>query len=215
MKIQFFGAAQTVTGSMHLLEVNGKKFLLDCGLYQGKRKEAYEINKSFPFEPKEVNTMLLSHAHIDHTGNIPNIVKKGFTGHIYATSATVDLCQIMLRDSAFLQERDVKFVNKKRLRHNQALFEPLYAVEDVEKAMQNFIGLQYDRAIEAAPGVTVTFRDAGHILGSAGVVLEIKEGGKFVRLGFSGDIGRPDMPVIRDPNILQDLDIFNNGKHIW
>ena len=152
--------------------------------------------------------MLLSHAHIDHAGNIPNIVKNGFTGHIYTTTATVDLCQIMLRDSAFLQERDVKFVNKKRLKHNKALFEPLYTVEDAEKAMKNFIGLQYDKTIEAVPGVTATFRDAGHILGSAGIVLEIQERSKMVRLGFSGDIGRADMPVIRDPNILQELDIL-------
>ncbi|MGB8321255.1 MAG: MBL fold metallo-hydrolase [Ignavibacteriaceae bacterium] len=208
MKIQFFGAAQTVTGSMHLLHVNGKKILLDCGLYQGRRKEAYEINKNIPFDPAGINVMFLSHAHIDHSGNIPNLVKNGFKGHIYTTSATVDLCQVMLRDSAYLQERDVKFVNKKRIKQNKVPFEPLYSEEDVENAMQNFIGVQYDKTIEAAPGVNVVFRDAGHILGSAGIVLDIKENGKLIRLGFSGDIGRPDMPVIRDPNILQDLDVL-------
>ena len=142
MKIQFTGAAQTVTGSRHLLTVNGKKILLDCGLYQGRRKEAYEINKKFPFNPADIDVLLLSHAHIDHSGNIPNLVKNGFNGHIYATSATVDLCQIMLRDSAFLQEKDVKFVNKKRAKQNKTLFEPLYEMEDVEKSMQHFIGLQ-------------------------------------------------------------------------
>ena len=208
MKIQFFGAAQTVTGSMHLLHVNGKKILLDCGLYQGRRKEAYEINKNIPFNPASINVMFLSHAHIDHSGNIPNLVKNGFKGHIYTTSATVDLCQVMLRDSAYLQERDVKFVNKKRIKQNKVPFEPLYSEEDVEHAMQNFIGVQYDKTIEAVPGVNVAFRDAGHILGSAGIVLDIEENGKITRLGFSGDIGRPDMPVIRDPNILRDLDVL-------
>jgi metallo-beta-lactamase family protein len=208
LKIQFCGAAQTVTGSMHLLHINGKKILLDCGLYQGRRKEAYEINKNFLFNPADINVMLLSHAHIDHSGNIPNLVKNGFNGHIYATSATVDLCQVMLRDSAYLQERDVKFVNKKRLKQNKVPFEPLYTGEDVEKAMKNFIGIQYDKSIEVMPGVSAVFRDAGHILGSAGIALDINENGRIIRLGFSGDIGRPDMPVIEDPNILQDLEVL-------
>ena len=208
MKIQFYGAAQEVTGSQHLLSINGKKILLDCGLYQGKRKEAFEINKNLPFNPAEIDIMLLSHAHIDHSGNIPNLVKSGFRGKIYATSATVDLCQIMLRDSAYLQERDVKFVNKKRLKQNKNLFEPLYSSEDVEEAMSNFIGVQYDKAVEIAPSIIATFRDAGHILGSAGISIEIKENGKLTRLGFTGDIGRTEMPVLRDPNILTDLDIL-------
>jgi metallo-beta-lactamase family protein len=208
LKIQFLGAAQTVTGSMHYLQINGKKILLDCGLYQGKRKEAYEINKNLSFDPSSIDVMFLSHAHIDHSGNIPNLVKNGFSGHIYTTSATVDLCQVMLRDSAYLQERDVKYVNKKRIKQNKVPFEPLYTEEDVEKAMHNFIGIQYDKNIDTAPGVNVVFRDAGHILGSAGIVLEIRENGKFTRLGFSGDIGRPDTPVIRDPNILQELDVL-------
>ena len=206
MKIQFIGAAQTVTGSQHLLEINGKKILLDCGLYQGRRKEAYEVNKNFLFDPEKIDVMLLSHAHIDHTGNIPHLVKSGFKGHIYTTSATVDLCQIMLRDSAYLQERDLKFVNRQRSKENKNLFEPLYTIEDVEASMGNFIGVQYDKTIEVAPGVKATWRDAGHILGSAGILLEIRDNGKFIRLGFSGDIGRPEMPVIRDPDILNDLD---------
>jgi len=206
LKIQFFGAAQEVTGSQHLLTVNGKKILLDCGLYQGKRKEAFEKNRNFPFNPAEINVMLLSHAHIDHSGNIPTLVKNGFTGHIYATTATVDLCQIMLRDSAYLQERDVKFVNKKRIKQNQNPFEPLHTIEDVEKAMHSFIGVQYDKSVEIIPGVTATFRDAGHILGSAGISLEIREDGKYTRLGFSGDVGRNEMPILQDPNILTDLD---------
>ncbi|QQS38158.1 MAG: MBL fold metallo-hydrolase [Ignavibacteriales bacterium] len=206
MKIQFIGAAHTVTGSQHLLTINGKKILLDCGLYQGKRKEAFEINRNFNFIPAQIDSLIVSHAHIDHTGNIPNLVRQGFDGPIFATSATVDLCNIMLRDSAFLQEKDVKFVNKKRSKQNKKLFEPLYTIEDVEKSISNFIGIQYDKMFEVIPGVKVTFRDAGHILGSAGVLLEINENGKNYRIGFSGDIGRTDTPILRDPNILTDLD---------
>ena len=208
LKIQFCGAAHDVTGSQHLITINGKKILLDCGLYQGKRKLAFEVNKNFPFNPADVDVMLLSHAHIDHSGNIPNLVKNGFKGNIFATSATVDLCQVMLRDSAYLQTKDVKFVNKKRLKQNKNPFEPLYTIDDVEIAMKNFIAVQYDRAIEIAPGVNATFVDAGHILGSAGILLEINEDGKFTRLAFSGDIGRPEMPIINDPKIIGDLDVL-------
>ncbi len=208
MKIQFFGAAQTVTGSQHLLSINGKKILLDCGLYQGKRKEAFELNRNFPFNPSDVDVLILSHAHIDHSGNLPNLVKHGFDGPIYATSATVDLCQIMLRDSAYIQERDVEFVNKKRIRRNQNPFEPLYSIQDVESAMTHFIGVQYNKIIEIAPGVKLQFIDAGHILGSAGIILEAEEHGKKVRFCFSGDIGRPDMPVIRNPVLPSDLDVL-------
>ena len=178
MKIQFFGAAQTVTGSQHLLSVNGKKILLDCGLFQGRRKAAHRINNNFGFDPSEVDIMLLSHAHIDHSGNIPNLVKRGFRGHIYTTAATVDLCQIMLRDSAHLQEMDVKWINKRRRRRNEPEIEPLYTSEDVEKAMMLFVGIQYDHPFEVAPGIKVTYRDAGHILGSAGILLEINENGR-------------------------------------
>jgi metallo-beta-lactamase family protein len=206
MKIKFCGAGQTVTGSQHLISVNGKKILLDCGLSQGKRKESFEINKNFPFDPSSLDVMLLSHAHLDHSGNIPHLIKSGFKGHIYSTSATLDLCQLMLRDSAFLQEKDVKFVNKKRIRQNKNPFEPLYTIDDVEKAMLSFIGVQYDKKIELFPGISATFIDAGHILGSAGILLEIIENGKTIRLGFSGDVGRPEMPILRDPIPLQNLD---------
>lgn len=208
MKIQFFGAAQTVTGSQHLLSINGKKILLDCGLYQGKRKEAFEINRNFLFNPSDVDVMILSHAHIDHSGNIPNLVKNGFSGQIYATSATVDLCQIMLRDSAYIQERDVEFVNKKRIKQNKNPFEPLYTIQEVEQAMDQFVGVQYNKLMEVAPGVTLQFIDAGHILGSAGVLLEIEENKKKFRFCFSGDIGRPDMPVIKNPVLPADLDVL-------
>lgn len=208
MKIQFIGAAQTVTGSQHLLSINGKKILLECGLYQGHRKEAFEINKNFLFDPAKIDVMLLSHAHIDHSGNIPNLVKNGFRGKIYTTSTTVDLCQIMLRDSAYLQERDVEWVNKRRKKQHKNLFEPLYSIEDAENAMSHFVGIQYDTGFEVAPGVIANFRDAGHIIGSAGITLDIEEKGKKFRLGFSGDIGRSDMPILKDPNLLRDLDML-------
>ncbi len=207
MKIQFIGGARTVTGSQHLLFINGKKILLECGLFQGRRKDTYEKNKNFHFDPAEIDLMILSHAHIDHSGNIPNLVRNGFDGCIYATAATVDLCQIMLRDSAYLQERDIEWVNKRRKKKKLEPVEPLYTMDDVERAMQNFIGVQYNRKIHLFPGVSVTFRDAGHILGSASVLLEIEENdGRKIRLGFTGDIGRPDMPVIRTPDKLRDLD---------
>ena len=207
MQIEFIGGARTVTGSQHLLHINGKKILLECGLFQGRRSETYEKNKNFKFNPADIDVMILSHAHIDHSGNIPNLVSKGFDGLIYATSATVDLCQIMLRDSAHLQEKDIEWVNKKRKKKNETPIEPLYTLDDVEKAMGQFVGVQYDRTIGLFPGIKFTFQDAGHILGSAGVLLEIEESGnKKIRLGFSGDIGRPDSPVIKSPDLLRDLD---------
>jgi len=209
LQIEFIGGARTVTGSQHLLHINGKKILLECGLFQGRRSETYEKNKNFKFNPAEIDALILSHAHIDHSGNIPNLVRNGFDGLIYATSATVDLCQIMLRDSAHLQEKDIEFVNKKRKKKNESSIDPLYTLEDVEKAMQQFVGVQYDRTIDLFPGIRFTFRDAGHILGSAGVHLEIEEAGnKKISLGFSGDIGRPDSPVIKSPDILRDLDVL-------
>jgi metallo-beta-lactamase family protein len=207
LKIQFVGGARTVTGSLHLLHINGKKILLECGLFQGRRKDTYEKNKNFNFDPKEIDVMILSHAHIDHSGNIPNLVSKGFDGLIYATAATVDLCQIMLRDSAHLQEKDIEWVNKKRAKKGEPPAEPLYTLDDVEQAMKHFVGVQYNKTIELFDGVTFSFRDAGHILGSAGIHLEIKENSnKKFSLGFSGDIGRPDSPVIKSPDILRDLD---------
>jgi len=208
MKIEFHGAARTVTGSQHLLNLNGRRLLLECGLFQGRRKEAYNINKNLPFDPGNVDAMVLSHAHIDHSGNIPNLTSNGFRGHIYTTKATMDLCGIMLRDSAYLQEKDIQYVNKIRAKKGKNPFEPVYTIEQAEAAMQHFVGLPYDRAYELLPGVRVTFRDAGHILGSAGVLLEITENGRSLRFGFTGDIGREDVPILRDPNRLRDLDVL-------
>ena len=206
MKIQFIGGARTVTGSQHLLSINGKKILLECGLFQGRRQDTYEKNKNFKFDPKEIDALILSHAHIDHSGNIPNLVNNGFDGPIYATPATVDLCEIMLRDSAYLQQRDVEWLNKKK--KNQGSVEALYLIEDVERALANFVAIEYNTATEIFPGVISTFQDAGHILGSASILLEIEEEGKKLRFGFSGDIGRHETPIIRDPDYLRDLDVL-------
>jgi len=207
LKIQFIGGARTVTGSQHLLSINGKKILLECGLFQGRRQDTYEKNKNFRFDPKEIDALILSHAHIDHSGNIPNLVKNGFDGPIYATAATVDLCEIMLRDSAYLQQRDIEWLNKKK--KNQGSVEALYSVEDVERSLNNFVAVDYNTQTEIFPGIISTFQDAGHILGSASILLEIEEeGGKKIRFGFSGDIGRPEMPIIHDPDYLRDLDVL-------
>jgi metallo-beta-lactamase family protein len=207
LKIQFYGGARTVTGSQHLLTINGKKILLECGLFQGRRQDTYEKNKNFGFDPKEIDALILSHAHIDHSGNIPNLVKNGFDGPIYATSATIDLCEIMLKDSAYLQQRDIEWLNKKKKKHIPD--EPLYTNEDVEEAIQKFVPVDYNTATEIFPGTIAYFQDAGHILGSAGILLEIgEEGNKKIRFGFSGDIGRHETPIIRDPDYLRDLDVL-------
>ena len=208
MEIQFFGAAQTVTGSMHLLTVNGENVLLECGLYQGRRKEAFERNQNFPFEPESIHTMVLSHAHIDHSGNIPQLVKKGFTGNIFCTHATQDLAGVMLRDSAHIQEKDVEFVNKRHRKERLSLIEPLYVMEDAEKCSSQFVGIGYNRPIHISPKIQVTFLDAGHILGSAVVLLDIAENGKTTRIGFTGDLGRPHLPIIRDPQPMDGVDIY-------
>ncbi|MBN2499647.1 MAG: MBL fold metallo-hydrolase, partial [Anaerolineales bacterium] len=199
MNLRFYGAAQTVTGSQHYLEVNGHRILLDCGLYQGKRKEAFNINRSFKFDPTKLDAVVLSHAHIDHSGNLPNLVKSGFDGPIHAQRATAHLTEIMLQDSARIQESDVRFVNKRRARQGKHLFEPLYTTEDAAQTAQQFVKQDYDQPFEVVPGVTATLVEAGHILGSAAVVLDIEEKGRKFRLWFSGDIGRRRLPILRDP----------------
>ncbi len=210
MEIQFLGGAREVTGSQHLITANGKKILLECGLFQGRRSETYKRNLNFSFDPSEIDVLVLSHAHIDHSGNIPNLVKNGFTGKIITTGATVDLCQIMLRDSAYIQEKDAFFVNKFRKKKGETAVDPLYTMEDAEKALEQFHGVEYGQSYKLGPGINVEFRDAGHILGSASVLLEITEPGKNipVRLGFTGDLGRKDVPVVKDPDYLRDLDLL-------
>jgi metallo-beta-lactamase family protein len=208
MQIQFWGAARTVTGSMHLLSVNGHKLLLDCGLVQGKRKEAFETNRNLPFDAGEIDAVILSHAHIDHSGNLPSLVKAGFTGRIYATSATRDLLAYMLLDSAHIQESDAVYVNKIRKRQGKRLFEPLYTQQDAADTMPHFVTVEYNHPFEPVPGVRVHFRDAGHILGSAMVVVDVEENRRHSRLLFSGDIGRKGLPILRDPQTTDDVDFL-------
>lgn len=215
MRIKFCGAARTVTGSQHLLDINGKRVLLDCGLYQGRRAEARQKNETFHFDPQSVDALVLSHAHIDHTGNIPSLVKRGYDGPIYATRATAALCNVMLRDSAFLQEKDAEWLRKKRKEE----IEPLYSIADAEEALQRFIGMPYSRPFFIAPELQVTYRDAGHILGSASVTLEFQDRGRKLRFAFSGDWGRAGAPILRDPDQLDELDVlilestYGNRRH--
>ncbi len=206
MKLTFHGAAQAVTGSMHLFEVNGHRLLLDCGLYQGSRAETYERNLHFPFDPASIEVVILSHAHIDHSGNLPNLVKSGFTGAIWATPATRDLCVSMLQDSGHIQENDVEFVNKRRARAGEPPVAPLYTRADALASIANFVTVGYGRPVQVAPGVMLTFFDAGHILGSAIVQLDYQEDGQPRRLIFSGDLGRRGLAILRDPTLLDAAD---------
>ncbi len=199
MKLTLHGAAHTVTGSKHLLEVNGKLILLECGLFQGKRQNTYAYNLNFDFDPHALDAVILSHAHIDHSGNLPNLVKRGYQGPIYSTHATRDLAEIMLKDSGHIHEYDAFYVNKKRKKQGLPPVEPLYTLQDAERAIPLFQPVTYDQTFEAAPGVKVRFIEAGHILGSAAILLDLEENGRKVRVLFSGDIGRPDMPLLRDP----------------
>lgn len=211
MKIKFCGADRTVTGSQHLLEVNGKKILLDCGLYQGRRQEAYDINKSFLFDPKELHCVVLSHAHIDHSGNLPSLYAKGFDGDIYSTTATRDLCSIMLLDSAHIQEKDIEYTNRKREKQNLHPFKPLYNMEDAKNVLRFFKTMPYRKkfCIDGLNEcIEVEYFDAGHILGSAMMVLEIKENGKKIKFGFTGDIGRPGLPILKDPEFMGNVDFL-------
>ncbi len=207
MQITFWGAARTVTGSMHHVETGGRRYLLDCGLYQGRRLEAFERNSHFPFPPADIAGVILSHAHIDHSGNLPTLVKNGFDGPIYTTPATVDLCLAMLADSAYLQQKDAEFVNKRRARR-KALgrddhpVEPLYDPDDAEATYPLFRPVPLGSVKQVADGFTYRTFDAGHMLGSTAMILEADG----VRLAFSGDVGRPGLPIIRDPQPLAQAD---------
>jgi len=208
MKITFCGAAGTTTGSKHLLEVNGQRILLDCGLFQGRRSESMERNKTFPFDPRSIDCVVLSHAHIDHCGALPHLCRLGFTGNIHSTPATRDLCSIMLPDAAKIHESDIVWLNKKRKEGTPEL-EPSYTVVDAEKCMRQFVTASYHRPQIVADGVKVTFIDAGHVLGSAQVILDITDrnaGGKQTRVLFSGDIGRPGNDLLNNAEASEGID---------
>ena len=206
MKIHFHGAAQTVTGSQHLIEINGKTLLLECGLYQGRRKEAFQINRSFEFNCAKIDAVLLSHAHIDHSGNLPHLVKLGYDKPIYCTPATKSLAEVMLVDSGRIHESDATYLNRRLERKGEPLIEPLYTVDDATAAASYLAPVAYDHPFEPIEGVQVKFVEAGHILGSAAIVLDIEENGRKFRLWFSGDIGRYDKPLLRDPVMPEDVD---------
>ncbi len=207
MELTFWGAARTVTGSLHLLTLDdGTRLMLDCGLYQGRRDEAEAMNRDFPCPPADVHAVLLSHAHIDHAGLLPKLYAEGFRGRVYTTHATVDLCGLMLRDSAHIQEKDAEFFNRRIRKKGERAVEPLYTTEDTEGVMRRFVGLAYDTPIEVAPGVTATWRDAGHILGSATITLDVETPRGTRTLGFTGDIGNPGRPILRDPQPLPPCD---------
>lgn len=202
MDITFVGAAQTVTGSQHLFEHRKQKFLLECGMFQGHREEAERINSTFPFRPKDIKSVILSHAHIDHSGNLPNLVKRGFAGPIYCTPATKDIASLLLLDSAKIQEYDFEFLNKKRAQQGLPPKEPLYTIADAERTLTYLQPVDYETAFEPVPGVTATLHDAGHILGSSTILVEADR----TRVLFSGDLGRREMPIIKDPVVVNDID---------
>lgn len=211
MQVKFCGAARYVTGSCHLITLdNGFKILLDCGLFQGSSSKSWPKNNHWHFNPAEIDVLVLSHAHIDHTGRVPQLVKDGFRGTIYSTHATRSLCAIMLMDSGFIQEREVEYWNKnnlKKIRKNEIKpREPLYTTDDVEPAMELFVSTNYDKWLKISDDVSVMFKDAGHILGSASVTLKIKENGQTRMIGFTGDIGRPDRPILKDPQPMPEVE---------
>lgn len=206
MKIGFHGAARIVTGSRHLLQVNGQRLLLDCGLYQGRREEMEKLNREFPFDVESLDNALLSHAHIDHVGNVPNLVARGYGGSIHSTHASARLTELLLEDSAHIQEDNASYENKRRAQRGEPPIEPLYTSADAERAARQLAGHNYDMGFEVATGVQARFVEAGHILGSAGIVLDIEEGTRQTRLMFTGDVGRFDMPLLRDPVYPQDVD---------
>ena len=199
MKFTFHGAARSVTGSRHILEVPGFRLLLDCGLFQGRREEAFRRNRDLGFEPKSLGAVLLSHAHIDHSGTLPVLPRQGFSGKVYLTRATADLTGIMLEDSARVQENDCRYVNKQEQRRGQSCIRPLYDGEEVRKIVRQFVGERYGDLLKIAPRVTASFHDAGHILGSAAVRVKYTARGNTTTVLFSGDLGRSHMPILRDP----------------
>lgn len=204
MKFEFYGATRSVTGSMHVIEANGFRLLLECGLFQGRRDEANQINRRLPFAASKIDAVILSHAHIDHSGNLPSLARSGFRGKIFLTPPTGDLCAVMLLDSAKIQQGDAQYLNKKFPDRKQV--EPLYSVEDVEETVRSFRSVPYHKWIDIGPGFRAQFLDAGHILGSGIVQIEVKEGDKTSQIVFTGDLGRRGMPILKDPEGLPPCD---------
>lgn len=206
VKISFLGGAGTVTGSSHLVSSDKQLVLLDAGLFQGRREEAYLTNTAFHYKPQKLNALILSHAHLDHCGNIPSLIKRGLRCKIYATHATKDLCSLMLEDSAKIQQEDVRYVNKINRRLGLPLKEALYSEKEVRRAIKKFHPVRYGKRIQAARNIFVTLLNAGHILGSSIIVLDIKEQGRNIRLGYAVDLGRKNLPMLDNPQIPKDLD---------
>ncbi|NCO70803.1 MULTISPECIES: MBL fold metallo-hydrolase [Shewanella] len=207
MTLQFFGATEEVTGSCHLLTINGQQVLLDCGLIQGSKADALRNHDPFPFDATQIHAVVLSHAHIDHSGRLPYLINQGFTGPIYTQKATAQLCDVMLRDAAMLQERDTDRQNKKRAKHDLALLEPLFTEKDVEQVMAQFEVVDYGQRVQVADAVEVCLSDAGHILGSAVVELWLGNKPEQKKLVFSGDLGRAGMPILDDPTFIEQADL--------
>jgi len=209
MKITFHGAARTVTGSKHLLTLSsGKNILLDCGFFQGHGKETFEMNRDFNFDPASIDYLILSHAHIDHSGNVPHLVKAGFKGQIYSTSGTRDLCAIMLADTAHIQQYDTMYLNKRRAKKNLPPLEPLYGMEDVDETIKRFLTVPFQKVFRLDENVDLMFTESGHILGADAINLTIRENGKEIRLFFSGDIGRKKDRILRKPEPFPQADII-------
>ena len=206
MKITFLGGVGTVTGSMYLVRINKRNVLLECGLYQGKRDKARKRNRKFDFDVRRIDAVVLSHAHIDHSGNLPNLVKSGYKGPIYATHATRDLCSAMLPDSGRIHESDIAYANKLRIRRGQPPMKPLYTARDALRSLKHFVSVGYKHTVSLGKGVKLTFFDAGHILGAAMVRLTWPEGNTTRRLLFSGDLGQPNLPIVRDPTPMPPTD---------
>lgn len=208
MRMSFLGAAHTVTGSCYLIETAEQKLLVDCGMFQGA-KRVRELNyEEFSFSPAELDCVVLTHAHVDHCGLIPKLYKEGFRGNVYATKVTCDLARIMLPDSAYIQQSDAEMLNRKGQRRGDAPIEALYSVDDTQEALRHFVPVSYDEPVDLLDNVRVTFRDAGHIIGSAILEVDVTENGKTSRLVFSGDLGQPDQPILRDPAILHGADFL-------
>lgn len=207
MHLQSFGAAEEVTGSCHLIEANGQRVLLDCGLIQGRAEDEARNREPFPFEPASIDAVVLSHAHIDHSGRLPLLIKSGFRGPIYTQYASRDLCRIMLKDTAHLAERDAEWENRKRRRKHLPMVDALYDLDDVQTAMRHFKGLNYDVRETILPGISIRLRDAGHILGSAIVEIWLEEQGTTRKLVFSGDLGQNNVPILRDVTTIEEADL--------